>query len=211
MNIKSKRILSFIAGNFTLCGCLFFTLPVPSPFFFLFFIFFFLPWRSTSLRILYRRAKSLLFNEGGSQQSFERFSHSHLLVTWCWGYQLQRPASSLASLETSRGIIEYTALSRKHKDNVVPPLPFPHINRMKTDDGLAVSNWNKSPLYDQWCHFIPIFHSQVSAHFYHWSLSIEWFQSTFFDKRAMGSTELSMVCLSIIERLYWLVNSWTNC
>lgn len=56
------------------------------------------------------------------------------------GYQLQRPASSLAPLETSRGIIEYTSLARKHKDNTVPPLPFPHILRIKTDDGLAVSN-----------------------------------------------------------------------
>lgn len=160
-----------------MCGCLFST-----P------IFLFLPWRSTSLRIFYRRAERLLFNEEGSQQGFESLSHSHLLVTWCWGYQLQRPASSLASLETSRGIGEYTSLARKHKDNAVPPLPFPHIHRMKTDDGLAVSNWNKSPLYDQWCHFIAIlFCSHVSAHC---SLSIESHQRTFFDKRAMGSTEL---------------------
>ncbi len=82
--MKCKRILSFIVENFTMCGCLFST-----P------IFLFLPWRSTSLRILYRRAERLLFNEEGSQQGFESLSHSHLLVTWGWGYQLQRPASSL--------------------------------------------------------------------------------------------------------------------
>ncbi len=78
-------------------------------------IFLFLPWRSTSLRILYIRAERLLFNEEGSQQGFESLCHSPLLVTWCWGYQLHRPASSLASLETSRGIREHTSLARKQR------------------------------------------------------------------------------------------------
>lgn len=43
-------------------------------------------------------------------------------------------------LSKLQGESESIPLSLVNKDNAVPPLPFLHIHRMKTDDGLAVSN-----------------------------------------------------------------------